>query len=442
MSTNGDGQVEARKCDYCDFTYENTKSGRARYMIHVKRDHPDQTKAARAARAANEQIEEMNPLTQRFYEAISRVVNKPSLITGMVKLFQRYSSQLGANRVKFRDWAKRYGLTGDQVALIEDEMFGPEGLEESAAPGQPGQPGQTIAYVPQPGGGYQPIIINPYQQPQVPQAPGQPPTVIMPPGYGAPPQGDSETREAMRGLTDKVDRLVETLTATLSRPPEPQPIPMRRVPMLDDEGNLLKDASGHPLYQEIPYDPAMSQIEIFRTAIDLTRPKGEPPKQIDEETLLIKIKDAVRQDQPKEPGISAELQRMFDDLKADSQQLGAKFSQLERESEVEKAVKEAVAPLVTQLQEVQRSSTMSDSQFTLTHRERMAGIWQGFLGQLVGGVREDMRPMIVQNAVSAMQQLGVPNEIIQGAVSSFNVPTKVGGALKTAIDAARDKWVK
>lgn len=123
MSTDAATEVETKKCAYCDdFTYNNDARGRARYMQHIKREHPDQTKGARERRAQEELLEKMSPLTQRFYEAASRVVSKPAVVTSMVKVFGRYTSTLGSDRVKFRSWAKRYGLTGDQIAQIEDDL--------------------------------------------------------------------------------------------------------------------------------------------------------------------------------------------------------------------------------------------------------------------------------------------------------------------------------
>ncbi|MFH1486617.1 MAG: hypothetical protein ABIH46_11145 [Chloroflexota bacterium] len=436
-----------RRCPFCDFTYANTRKGRAAYATHVRRAHPEETRDAREQRAVEEQLAYLSPMAQRLHDTLRRVIPRSASVDTIVNVFNREAATLGQNRHRFRSWIQRYGLTQDQLSQVEDELFGVEGAEGTQWTGGPGGP-QVMGYVPAPGGGYQPIVFlsQPGYPPQ-PQGGGGQPILVMSPQQPqpapAPPQSDPEAREQLRSLNTRFDQLVDLLK---QYSPEKQPQttqPMRRIPLLDDEGVILRDTNRQIIYQEVPYDPTMGTIEMMKAIADITKTQT-PPKEVDEEKLVLKLKEELRTERPRDEGrgISAELQKMLDDLKADSQQLGTKFAQLEREGEVTKAVREAVAPLQADLKEIQGRSSMTDSQFTLSHRERMAGIWQGFLTNIVGGVREDMRPLIVQNAVAAMQQLGVPNEIIQGAVSSFNVPTKVGGALKTAIDAARDRWVK
>lgn len=442
--TDEEGQREQEKqCEHCAFTYANTRSGRARHMQHVKTQHHDQTVSGRQRKEQEEKLADLSPMALRLHEVAGRVVSKPTTVETMVNVFNRYSETLGGDRHRFRSWVQKYGLTPDQVNQIEDEMFG---LDDVPALGgtAAGPGGHTVGYLQSPGGGYQPIII--LSPPAAARETGsREPFIIQSPLN---PPRDPETREEIREMGRRIDAVLEQvrkLTPAEARPEAAQP--MRRIPMLDDEGAMMRDVKGQLVFQEVPYDPTMGVIEMMKALAEITKaqaPQFPPAKEIDEEVLVLKIRDKLRDDLPKERDdrVSADLQRILDEHKASLQQVSAKLSQLERDSEIKVAVKEAVEPLFHQLEEARGRAGMSDNQFTLSHREKMAGIWQSFLGSLVGGVREDIRPMIIQNAVAAMKQLGIPDEIVQAAVSSFSTPSRVSGPLHTKAEEARQKWLR
>ncbi|MFH1487133.1 MAG: hypothetical protein ABIH46_13760, partial [Chloroflexota bacterium] len=212
-------------------------------------------------------------------------------------------------------------------------------------------------------------------------------------------------------------------------------------------GMVIKDAEGRTLYQEVPYDPAMGTIEMMRAMGEIYRSQRpeKPEKEIDPEKLVLQIKEELRKERPPDEGrgVSPEIQRFINDLKVETEQLGSRLAQIQHDADIKDAVRAAIEPLQARMEEVQSRSGMSESQFALKHRENLAGMWQGFLGGLVGGVREDIRPMIVQSAVAGMRQMGVPDEVITMAVSSFNAPSRpAGGALESKVAEARTRWLK
>ena len=53
---------EQRQCPYCeDFSYVNTKSGKARYANHVRPKHSEEMGCAKARQAAEEQRAQLSP---------------------------------------------------------------------------------------------------------------------------------------------------------------------------------------------------------------------------------------------------------------------------------------------------------------------------------------------------------------------------------------------
>lgn len=440
---------EQRQCPYCgDFRYVDDGRGRGRFANHVRAKHPEETEGAKMRRAAEEKLTQLSPIAQRLYDALKRAIPKGS-IEAIVSIFNRNTTSLGQDRHRFRSWIQRYGLTQDQIAQVEDELFGVEGAGTDSPGGHAGTP-QIVGYMPTQGGGYQPIMVFPQAQSQ--PAASQPVFVTLPQSpQDARPPADHETRDLLRNMDKRFDALLEALR----QPPPPREIPqpsapMRRIPMLDEEGTILRDTAGQIIYQEVPYDPAMGAVEMLKAVVLLTRPTGPPPKEVDEEKLLLKMREQIRAEMkaekpppPEQDGkVSASLQKLLDDQRADLQQMAQRLNQVQHDSEIREEIARAMKPLQDQLAEVQNRSGLTDTQFALSHRERVAGLWQGFIQGIVGNVREDMRPMIVQSAVAGMKQMGIPDEVITQAVSSFGVPSRAAGALQGKVDEARSKWLR
>ena len=107
------------------------------------------------------------------------------------------------------------------------------------------------------------------------------------------------------------------------------------------------------------------------------------------------------------------------------------------------AVENAVAPLADRLNELQQSSGLTDHQYELAHKERMAGGWRDMVAGVVDGVREDVKPMVVQSMASNLKNAGVPDEVIAGVLqnSAATTPTR-SSALKDRINEAKAQWLK
>ena len=461
-----DLQPSAKSCPHCDYEYDNNSSGSMAYANHVRIVHPDQTKKARSggrkggsaekrpssasqaprpAPVDEEYLGELSPMAQRFYEATTQVVpnNKANLVKQMVTMFQRYSQTLAGDRHRFRSWIIRYGLTPDQVNLVEDEMFGIEDLLGTPS----AQGGMTPQMVPNPGGGYQQVWYG--------SQPGghggdRPINVNVPPAPVPPPQTDS-LRDEMREMRYEMGSMLKDFAAQVVQaqqqtPPVPSVHPMRRIPIMNDEGNILKDASGETVFQEVPVDESSSMMDMFKMALDYAKPVvgAPPPPPVDEEKLMMKMREEIRESTPEpEPKVPDAIQQSVDEMRATTINLQQQLSGLERERDITSAVENAVAPLADRLNDLQASSGLTDHQYELAHKERMAGGWRDMVSGVVDGVREDVKPMVVQSMASNLKNAGVPDEVIAGVLqnSAATTPTR-SSALKDRINEAKAQWLK
>jgi len=462
-----DVQPGTKACPHCeDFEYDNTPSGGMQYANHVRIVHPDQTKKAKSGGRKpssqekrspapprtprpppvdEEYLGGLSPMAQRFYDSATQVVpsNKANLVKQMVDMFQRYAQTLAADRHRFRSWIMRYGLTPDQVNLVEDEMFGIEDLLGTPS----AQSGMTPQMVPTPGGGYQQVW---YAPPPGGLGGDRPINVNVPPSPAPPPQTDS-LREEIREMRYEFGSMLKDFAAQVVQAQQSPSSsssagPMRRIPIMDDEGNILKDASGETVFQEIPVDQSSSMMDMFRMALDYAKPVigPTPAPPVDEEKLMMKMREEIRDATPApEPKVPDAIQQSVDEMRATTVNLQQQLMGLERERDITSAVENAVAPLATRLNELQTQSGLTDHQYELAHKERMAGGWRDMVAGVVDGVREDVKPMVVQSMASNLKNAGVPDEVIAGVLqnSASTTPTR-SSALKDRINEAKAQWLK
>jgi len=412
------------------------------------------------------------PMAQRLYEALKRVMPKSlDKVRAITDIFARNVNQF-QNRHMFRSWISRYGLSADQMAQVEDEIYGFEPTSGSSAPlGQSGVSYPTIAYAPQPGGGYTPIIVM--SQP----APAQPAwhpgniSLTLPPQTPPPEPKPSpevnmlreevrEIKESFKELSQQMANLAQVVRTPPPPPPAPpQPLPprVRRRPMLDDEGRIARDVDGNVLYEEIPYDETQAQLEYMRGIAALSRRDeggltaeairniitDELSKRETQHQRLAEIRDSIMaeidrrfpQRENEGKGITAEDVRnvIKDELDRRNQpEQEKKMSELERRidnilrereqsEETRRIISEQIEPIVRKMEELEaqtQRATLSGESARLAHAETIADSWQRFFRDMGQTLERGVRAGLLANVVAQMRAANVPEGLIGEVIRS------------------------
>jgi hypothetical protein len=466
-----------KKCEHCDFDFRDDPSGRMGYANHVRNTHPDKTKkavseakggkrpaprraptnASPSSTASTESRlgtdEDTPPVVELFAKALNRAVpGKSGLTDQVVETFADNTESLAQNRVNLRAWLSKYGLTSIQLNQIEDAMFGIADLTNGIFGSQQPQPQQMQM----PDGSLQSVWVMP--QPQANN--GQPNQPIN--FYPSPPQPPvhdpalaiselrAEMKESLRDTVDAMKEMIGEVASALQPAPQTSQFPMRRVPLMDEDGVVMKDPeTSQVLYQEIPMDPNQTNLDMFAKIADIMRPHEAPSEKVDMEKLQLQIEKQVRESQPEPtvaaaPGLSPEDQRMFESMRSETNTLVQKLNGLERERDIHQAIQDNTATFQMQIDQLKGAGTMSDSQYEMQHRERLINGWQGIFGEVFTGVRNDVKPIIANNLAGTLRGAGlsedVTAQILQSVLQSSTQPRS--GALNDRVQEARTKWMK
>ncbi len=440
----GGGGVDPgqKQCPHCSFVYPDSKKGSGQFLAHFRKEHPDKTK--RGLAAAAEQAKEtaisqsMTPLGERFRDVITRVgINQKGIVETLCNLFNRNSAVLSKDRHRLRAWLSRYGVMTEQISQVEDEMFGLEGI--GPEPGVPGQ-GQQVSYIPGPNGQMTPVIIVNPSQPQQP-ALGQPsmPFYQPMPGWGASvpaSAGNAALEEKIEEMAASIATLVAAMQAPA--PPAAPGHPMRRVPIIGEDGNVLVDASGRTIMQEVPYDPMMGTLEMMKAVSAMFRPAGPV---FDEEKLLLKIDAKLTATAAATPAAPAAIE-LPAEVKETINRLSVDLSEMKKDKEISVAIHAAVEPLKAQIASLGNSQAgLTDRQSELVHAEKITGLYGEFLDRGVTNFRDEIRPLIIQSTISTMRANGVSDETINKVVESLG-SSRVPSAVREKISAMESKWVR
>jgi len=455
--------------------------GRVKGAIRRKRG----PEGAEGAPTVTDWLSQLPPMAQRLYEALARVMPKSlDKAKAITDIFARNIAQF-QNRHFFRSWLSRYGLPADSMAQVEDEIYGFQmGDLQGGQPGQPpGQP--TVAYVPQPGGGYAPIIVMSPPTPTPPWQPGNI-TLTMPP---QPPPSEPKPSPELEVLREEVKTIKESfkdlthqiadLAQIIRTPPPPPPSPpppapprTRRRPMLDEEGRILRDADGNILHEEIPYDETQAQLEYMRgiaalskrengglsaesirniindelgkrevqqqrfselqerimAEIDRRFPKGEggEGKGITTEDVRSVVKEEFgRREQPEVESKISELRDKIDNI----------IREQEMAEQTRKVISEQIEPILRKMEVLetatQRAGLTSESA-KLVHTETMANTWQEFFLRMGHMLGQDFKVGMLSAIIPQLRQGGVSDELIGDII-------KAAGSLESAPPEVRSK---
>lgn len=416
--------AQTNRCPHCDFTYGTTKKDKPAFLAHMRTVHPDKTKKAQERKAAEDAAAkataDLSPRGELFQTTLASLGLRPGIAQSMTSTFNRNASMLTTNRDKFRSWMLRYGLTRDQMQVLEDEMFGLD--DEAPTPQQPGQP---TAYMPLPGGGFQPIFLNGGQQPQ---AAG--PMVITLPGA----QG-SDTKEFLQVFMAQQEQSRQEFRETMStllaaitapKPSEERPAQMMRVPMMGSDGKPIKDDGGQTVYMEQPYTPGAEWMQMFGMMFGTLANRNQP-KEVDEEKLTYRIRDAIKADQP--PAVAAipeAVTRALEESKAQLTTLGQQMAQVQEKEKLDALLEARLGPIQAQLSEAKAMSGMSDTQFGLYHKERLQQNWQDFVKSVAAGTSEQLKPLMVGPVTTLLKQQGADADTINRMIQQWLVPNSMG----------------
>lgn len=490
--------VTVDPCPHCGEEFSQDGKGRMARARHIKQAHPDTTYRAKSEQTEEEYINSLPPLGARFYEAVKRIIPKsPPKIKSMSEVFSRNVASLGSNRETFRNWVQRYGFSSDQLAMLEDEMFGygsdwGGGTQQSGAFPQSPQGGtQIMGYIPQPGGGMQPVFFvmpnQPPQQPAYPNQPGQPISISMPP-YTPPqlPPPTVDTDSLRRELREEIRAIREEIKSIVSHPTS-SPLPVqggrvRRIPILDESGNQARDASGNLILQEVPYDETLSTIEALKNTGMLAQPR--PVKEFDEEKYELRtremIRDVVKEVIPKTPDVSeqkglsdAELKLALQEATSKAQEtvkqdlsalneelkdMREKQAARDTDERISRIISERMGPLQEEINRLERQSEesmsrqgLTDTQSVLVHKENLVKAYSELATDLISSVKGDIRPIITtalsQNLTKTLKEQNVDDsqiaQILQAVMSTPSAaPTRIKSGLAGRVSDARSKWVK
>jgi len=478
--------------------------GRVKGAIRRKRQPP-----GGEGGPASDWLSEQPPMAQRLYEALSRVMPKSlDKAKAITDIFTRNIAHF-QNRHMFRSWLSRYGLPADAMAQVEDEIYG---FEMGAPPGgqyTPGQGQPTVAYVPQPGGGYAPIIVM-SQPPSMPQWPGGNITFTVPP---SPPPSESKPspelnllREEVKAIKDSFKELsqqmVDLVHLVRTPPPSPSPQPpppppprMRRRPMLDEEGRILRDVDGNVLYEEVPYDETQAQLEYMRGIAALSRreetglsaesirniindelSKREVQQQRFNELqdrIMAEIDRRFPEKEGKSRGITAEEVRNIikdeldrgisaeevrniikDELDRRTEPQQAReilelrqridniMREREQSEETRRIIGEQIEPILRKMEDLElqtQRATLTGESARLAHAETIADSWQRFFRDMGQSLERSVRAGLLANVVAQMRAANVPDSLIGEVIKSAGGLPEVETELERKPSSIRER---
>jgi hypothetical protein len=381
------------------------------------------------------------PIVMEFKAAIDDLLERstPRFREHLAILFQRQSENLIKNRESFENFLLRNGLTPVQSNGIIERIMAPSGQRPL---------GQDIVQTFQmPGGGFF-HILQPQGQPQ-----GQP-IILQSPGGGQ-PQGAEQSR-----LESRLERLEQAITSMVNSGGREPPMRRGRRVVLDRDGNVVTDAEGNIIYEqyEEPWEPGAKDTLtetllplLVRQALDGQR------KEINEETLALKIKDRLAP-QESQGGITVDAIRNaihaeVSEVKRDLDAMKEDQAKRDRQEEVDRAVarataehREIIAGLSTQLGERGGYQGLSDTQAAMRYQKDLVDGMVDAVGKQVSMVREDIRPLILQQAVQSMKTQGLSDETIGQFLSSVRQHIPATGAIperskEEAVERVK-KWAK
>jgi len=444
QAEEGADETPKRKCPHCSWEYEISPRGRGLNLQHMKKEHPDKTKKALESAAAADKsaasTAELTPVGEIFATVVKRMLpNKTNIAETLIKLFNRNPQSLMTSRTKLRGWLSRYGLSQDQLMVIEDEMFGME--DEQGPAGQPGG-GQQVGYTYGPDGRLAPMFIPIGGG----QTPGMP-TIIMPQGNNGQDLAAlrTEFKEEIEEIKDSfqsaLGALVEKLGDRLA-PQQPQQALMFRTPALGPDGKALTTPDGQPVYVERPYSPQDSVMEMFKVFIPILADRDRKPD-FDPEKFMLQLRESWPQPSRVDDSISPAMKEHFDALKVETNALVTKLNSMEHEKERKDLLDEQFRTFQTELDRRMGGINQSDSQAKLTFDRQMREMTLTWAGQLMGGMRSDMRVVIKPFVATLLKNQGFSDTVIANTVNQDD--DDHGPMTPAALDRMKEaerKWLR
>jgi len=404
-------------CEYCGEGFDTS----VKKAQHIRADHREETEAKKradelAARLGGLPPEELSEKTREFAEALDAAAPgmQPKKIRQMLKAYDEQVKDLSTDPKALEDFLDDYGLTRRQQRQILRQMMG--GRRETAGVATSG-PGMGFHTVQTPWGPMAMLVVNRGEGDRVAPIPWTQPT---------PTESPEQARREAR-FEARMDRMEERLKGLLEtggkRAAGPQEPPMRRGqrPIFDSDGNLILDKEGNPVYEqyEEPWEAGgrdpLTELLLRR---ELAR---KEPREIDEEALALKLREKIKPEGTSDSQVVSKLDALSKTVEG-----------MKAASEIERAVEAATRPLRQQLEtqsallgERTTYKGLSDSQAQLRFQKELVDTVVATVGDVIQGFREDMRPVILRQAVEGLRKEGVGEEMINrflGAVRE-KVPT-------------------
>lgn len=394
----------------------------------------------------------VSELTRKFAHALQDTA--PDMAKGKMRLiilgFDQASYSMGHDASRMTSFLTTCGLSAPQTEFIKMVMLGtdpgqspngnPWGMPNNGGPTAMTWDNRTGQMVPTPI-----FMLGGNNGAAAPPGYGGPPTIYMPPGYGAAqPPGDGLTR---RDLDDAIDRLAEKI-----KPAEPTAVagpPMRRIQkvLTDVQGNAMTDAAGNYLtgWVEEPISAVNDTLVMLREIGAIGAKDPPPPLSAGE--IAEAVQGAVAQLVPENTGPSPEMVEMREELRESRREFGDYMHRTELKDAETRAADEAVSktmstvqPLLDELKEMRSKTGLSDQQYELAHQEKIQGNILATLQTGMLGIRQDLQPLAMQSMVASMKGLGVEDNVIGDILQRMTVaPT---GASTQAVDDRRAQTMR
>lgn len=450
MSNGEKGKGKKYNCEHCG---EDFHSGIELYN-HIKKAHPEahaekkETKE-KEVRLAGVPEEELSQKTLALAEAIEAAAPdlNPKTKKQMLLAYDDDESALGKNPDALAQFLDDYGLRRRQQRQIVRQLFGTQ-----QQPTLTGFPGMNFQTMPTPWGPMPAIIIN--KEGSGPQ-----------PFPWPLPQERGESAEQVRQQTkleDRLDRLEQVLSNLIESKSQPPPVTKRsRRVVFDKEGNITTDANGNIVYDEYeePWEPGARESVLDNILPLLIKQMlGDRPRPIDEEALALKIKDRLSSDLPGKSSISTDtikeaIRSEISDIKHDVDEIRKEQTRRERDEEIDRAIQrvreqdnQIISSLQAQVNERAGIHGLSDTQAAMKYQKDLVDIMVTTVSEQVNSVREDLRPLILQQAVQSLKMQGIPDDTIAQFLGSVRqripaVATVAEGAKQAALEKIK-AWSK
>jgi len=421
-------------CKHCGQEFDNS----IKLARHIQAEHRGELQAEKeaeklAGRLGGLTPDELSEKTLEFAEALEAAAPDLNAKTRkqMLLAYDDDSDTLSRDARACEDFLDDYGLRRKQQRQIIRQLFG------SRRPEQAGLEALGLKTAQTPFGTM--LILDRDARSQAPLF------------FGGGGGGESpETARAQAKLEARMERLEEALTgiaeAMKNREPPAPPMRRGRRVVFDKDGNIATDSQGNIIYEpyEEPWEPGARDTTtetLLPLLVNRAFAERKEPKEIDEEALALKIKERIA---PKGEGdaksVAAEVK---DSLRSELSEVRKEIESMKTEHQTQQAIEAATRPLQAQLdamtaQLAERGGYkgLSDSQAQLRFQKELVDTVVSAVGDQLTGVKEELRPFVLQQAVQSLRNQGLGDEVIRQFLSAVRERVPAGTIPETAKEEA------